>query len=287
MYSTALSIPANRADELYKSTLIDLLENGSHVYTRNVPCFSLIDAVECHFTETPLITFRKTAWKKALREMEWFLSSDPQCPNELLDWWSDQLYELRDRGGPCEYFYFYGYGAQFRHFGDTGFDQIRHLIDGIKEHPHSRRHVITAWNSADMANITKHNNNPSTPATCHGTVIQCFVRGLTLSLKTYQRSADILLGVPHNWLQYWGFLLWLCAQTGYQPGKLMWIFGDLHLYNDPTHIKVARAIADAPIREHSAKLVYRGRQGDEFKASDFAMEGEIPETVTDIRPRLF
>jgi len=267
----------NQADHYYQSLIQQVLEYGDLIETRNHPAYSLITSDLITFTQTPLVTVCKTALKKALGEMEWFLSGSDQCPAELLDWWDGQLNPTGR--------YFNGYGSQLRHFGHNGFDQIKNLINGIKDHPHSRRHVITTWNPDDMSRITQINENPKTPTTCHNTLTQAFVRNGKLSLRTYQRSADILLGVKHNWCQTWALLLWLANQTGLQPWLLMWQFGDLHLYDEPSHIEVADAIIGCDLANRTpVKMVYHGT-GD-FKASDFEIVGEIAEPVTTIRPKL-
>lgn len=267
----------NQADQHYQSLIQQVLEDGDLIETRNHPAYSLITSDLITFTQTPLVTVRKTAWKKALREMEWFLSGDPKCPDELLDWWDGQLSEDGS--------YYCGYGQQLREFGDVEYDQISELIIGIKEHPYSRRHVITTWNPHEMATITDINDNPNTPSCCHLTMNQYFVRHGKLSVRTYQRSCDIILGAIHNWIQHWALLLWLANQTGLQPGLLMWQFGDLHLYDEPSHIEVADAIIGCDLANRTpVKMVYNGT-GD-FKASDFEIVGEIAEPVTTIRPKL-
>lgn len=271
------------ADTIYQRLISLVLNDGERVETRNHAAYRVFDSDVIRFTETPLVTVRKTAWRKALREMEWFLSGDSECPNELLDWWDDQL-------GP-EGRYVYGYGNQFRSFGSVeseGFDQIAHLIEGLKNHPFSRRHVVTAWNPWDMSEITYVNSNLKTPTTCHSTLLQYFVFKGKLHCTHYQRSADILLGVPHNFIQHWALLLWLAKQTGLEARSLRWIFGDLHLYDEPSHIEVAKSIisADLSNRYKIPTLTYNGNVGDEFKSADFEIDGGINEPVTITRPRL-
>ena len=268
------------ADIQYQQLLAGVMTSGDDLDSRNGPVKSCIDLPVTRFHQTPLITLRKTAWRKALREMEWFLSGDPQCPDELMDWWQGQL----NPNGRYEY----GYGHQMRHFGDSdsgrGYDQVRALVQSLCAHPHSRRLVMTTWHPWDMNHITALNENSNTPTTCHGTVIQVFVRGDRLHLATYQRSADLLLGVPHNWCQYWGLLLWLAAQCDLLPGTLQWHFGDAHIYQHPTHLDAVSAILKADSRRSAPTLEYRRGAGTPFAAADFEMIGVIPEPVTAVRP---
>jgi len=180
----------------YREIIREIVHRGDFVESRNSPVKSLIDCRHIVFRETPLVTWRKTAWKKAIREMEWFMSGDSLCPDELRDWWDGQL----NRDGS----YIGGYGDQLRslsedHMVDSGFDQVRYLLEGLRDHKNSRRLVISTWNTKDMSEITSYNDNQKTPTNCHGSIIQCHVRDGKLHMTQYQRSADILLGVPHNW----------------------------------------------------------------------------------------
>lgn len=274
----------NETDLIYQDLIQQVLQRGNLIETRNHAAYSLIDADSIWFKSTPLVTVRKTAWKKALREMEWFLSGDEQCPDELFDWWNGQL------SGNGRYFC--GYGHQLRNFGGDwrkGYDQVSTLIEGLKDHPYSRRHMMTTWNPREMSKITDINLNPNTPSTCHGTLLQYFVRSGKLYCSHYQRSCDILLGLIHNLIQHWALLLWLAKQVSLEVGSIRWTFGDLHLYNEPSHIEVANAIVNCNLYNRtlpSPTLVYHGAVGDEFKSSDFEMVDEIDVPVTTVRPML-
>lgn len=267
-------------DIVYINLINTLTIKGELVPSRNGNTYRVFDLPTVKFDTTPLVSVRKTAWKKAIREMEWFLSGAITCPDELLDWWKPQLTNTN-----C---YINGYSEQLRHFNER-YDQIKPLIEGICTHPFSRRHVITTWNPEDMAFITISNNNPLTPTTCHTTIAQFFVsQDHSLSLHSYQRSADMLLGVPHNWIQSWALLLWLCEQTDTFPGKMLWTFGDAHIYREPSHMKVVDQITSLYHRPptSSPRLHYAGQKGSEFAASDFEMIGEIPNPVITVKPKL-
>lgn len=266
-------------DLIYRDAIRWITLHGQSITARNALTQSSIDVPPMLFDATPLVTLRKTAWQKALREMEWFLSGDAKCPEELLDWWSGQLNPQGE--------YLRGYGSQWRAWNGY-YDQIGPLIFGLMQHPTSRRHVITTWNPLDMANITRINENPATPTTCHSTVIQFFVRGDALHLSSYQRSADMLLGLPHNLIQSWALLLWIARQSGLKVGTMRWLIGDAHVYQDSSHLQTVFELlrADIKVQPGGPELIYHGGIGDEFKAEDFEMIGEIPEPVTKIRPKL-
>lgn len=271
------------ADAIYQDLLIEILDCGDEIETRNHKAISNITLPNVTFDRTPLVTFRKTAWRKALREMEWFMSGSMLCPEELKDWWNGQL---DDDGCLMD-----GYSAQFRrssfmdHCGDLdNFDQVEFVKDKLKKHPNSRRLVVTTWNPGEMANITIANDNPNTPTCCHGTVLQFFVRDGKMHIKHYQRSADMLLGVPHNWIQYWALLLYFAHHAGLKPGSLTWIWGDAHIYSEESHDQAAYAIRESEPRE-CPNLVYTPTS-DDFLASDFSLDCEVPEPLVTIRPKL-
>lgn len=264
-------------DRQYQNLIARVCRNGDLVTARNAQTRRIFDADPITFSATPLVTIRKTAWRLAIREMEWFLSGIDRCPDELLPWWQGQL-------SPSG-FYHNGYAQQLRNW-DCRFDQIQYLIDGLKAHPTSRRHILTTWNASDMAEITETNNNPATPACCHTTLAQCFVRAGTLYMTSYQRSADLLLGVPHNWIQSWALLMWLAHQADLQPGNLRWIFGDLHVYQEDSHLQCAAEILAARPQACNPTLVYNAIDKRDFSAADFDMVGVIPEPIVTTRPKL-
>lgn len=266
-------------DKLYCDLIRSIYSYGDPVPGRNGKTKRLFAPPPIRFQTTPLVTVRKTAWYKAIREMEWFLSGEGKCPEELQDWWANQLNPYGE--------YIEGYSHQFRGFNGN-FDQITNLIDGILNHPYSRRHVITTWNPPLMGEIGVINDNPHTPTPCHTSFAQFSVSSSgELSMLSVQRSADMLLGVPHNWIQSWAFLLWLCEQVGYTPHELIWVFGDAHIYCEPSHLEAASRICfSSENATLSPRLLYNGKSGDAFKADSFEMIGTIPEPVVITRPQL-
>jgi thymidylate synthase len=230
-----------------------------------------------------------------------YLSQDcveARCPLELRDWWEGQL--------DVDNNLIYGYPHQFRQFsGDWGHghDQVTETLAGLRTSPFGRRHVLTLWNPGEMAGITHANGNPRTPTTCHGTVMQFSVspdkegNPETLNMYHYQRSSDVLLGLPHNLVQYWALLTYFAHHSGLKVGRLVYQLGDAHLYAEESHLKVAIDIkrAEYPYYAHEEKspvLTYQpsGEPDAPFIAADFNIawpEGEQPDPpASTIRPKL-
>lgn len=245
----------------YAECLKEIMTNGSEVNTRN-SITKRIRNMTTVFDRTPLVSVRRTAWRNALLEMEWFLSGSSNINDlnpKVHHWWKPWA----DTNGQIKN----NYSKQFRRFENKTeeVDQIEYLVEAIKNHPFSRRAVITTWNTADM--ISK-----ETPITnCHGSLIQAFVEpDNSLHLTMYQRSADMLLGTSHNWIQYWALLMWLAKQSDRNVGTLTWIGGDCHIYKD--HYDVVNEICSLSDLPDNPNLVYNGNQGDSFKAEDFWLD---------------
>lgn len=246
----------NNADYIYVKLLRNCMYGGGseEVVTRNSKCRRMFISTIV-FKSAPLVTVRKTAWKNALREMEWFLSGSNNINTlhkDVQHWWRPWA----DKDG----YVYNNYSDQFTNFNGLeshyddfnvnvgGIDQIKYLLDGLRKHPYSRRNVITTWNTADMV-------HPNTPITnCHGTVIQTFVdTEKRLHLYMYQRSCDLLLGVPHNWIQYWGLLLYFARHSGLGVGSFVWTGGDIHIYKN--HYETVQKILDCNIKQYVDRSV--------------------------------
>ncbi|MCB0357991.1 MAG: thymidylate synthase, partial [Bdellovibrionales bacterium] len=162
----------------------------------------------------PLVTTKKVHLRSIIHELLWFLQGDTNIKylNDhgvtIWDEWADEDGEL----GPI-------YGKMWRRWeGPTGtVDQISNLISRLKADPYSRRHLIIAFNPADQPEVA--------PQGCH-TLMQFYVSGDRLSLQLYQRSADLMLGVPFNIASYALFLMMVAQVVGYRPHEFIHTFGD-------------------------------------------------------------
>ena len=167
----------------------------------------------------PLLTTKKLHLKSIIYELLWFLKGDTNVKYlqdhgvRIWNEWADEHGEL----GPV-------YGHQWRSwpdYQDGHIDQIAQLLDQIKKNPDSRRHIVSAWNVAEV-------NNMALPP-CH-TLFQFYVADGRLSLQLYQRSADIFLGVPFNIASYALLLMMMAQVTGLKVGDFVHTFGDAHIY---------------------------------------------------------
>lgn len=175
----------------------------------------------------PLLTTKKLHLKSIIHELIWFLHGDTNVKylqeNGVRIWneWADENGDL----GPV-------YGHQWRSWPDYNggtIDQIQNVVDLIRNHPDSRRMIVSAWNVAEVKDMAL--------PPCH-TLFQFYVADGKLSLQLYQRSADTFLGVPFNIASY-ALLLQMMAQvTGLKVGDFIHTTGDTHLYLN--HLEQAR-----------------------------------------------
>ena len=212
----------------------------------------------------PLLTTKKLHLKSIIYELLWFLHGDTNVrwlqEHGVRIWneWADENGEL----GPV-------YGHQWRSWPDYNggtIDQIQNVIDLIKNHPDSRRMMVSAWNPAEVEQMAL--------PPCH-CLFQFYVADDRLSLQLYQRSADTFLGVPFNIASY-ALLLQMMAQvTGLKPGEFVHTTGDTHLYLN--HLEQARLqLTRTPRPLPTMKINPDVKNLFDFKYEDFELEGYNP-----------
>ena len=221
----------------------------------------------------PLLTTKKLHLRSIIHELLWFLRGDTNVrylqENGVRIWddWADDSGEL----GPI-------YGHQWRHWRSPDgceIDQMAQLVDALRNNPDSRRHLVSAWNPADVERMAL--------PPCHA-LFQLYVaaaaptdsdRRAKLSCQLYQRSADIFLGVPFNIASYALLTLMLAQVCGYRPGDFVHTFGDAHLYSN--HFDQARKqLTRTPRALPTMHLNPGVRDLFGFRFEDFALTGYDP-----------
>src|SRR5262245_1098948 len=191
----------------------------------------------------PLLTTKKLHLRSIIHELLWFLAGDTRVEylqqHDVTIWneWAtpEQTARFgREAGdlGPV-------YGHQWRNFGATpradgtferdGVDQLKRLLQEIRDNPSSRRLLVSGWNPREADQVAL--------PPCH-TLFQFYVQDGELSCQLYQRSADIFLGVPFNIASYALLTLMIAQVSDLRPGEFVHSFGDAHLYNN--HIEQAK-----------------------------------------------
>ena len=206
----------------YLDLLSHVLENGVDRDDRTGTGTRAVFGYQMRFDLSagfPALTTKKLHLKSIIHELLWFLKGDTNIrylnDNGVTIWdeWADENGDL----GPV-------YGAQWRSWpapDGRHIDQIANLLNQLRTNPHSRRHIVTAWNPAlvdDMA---------LPPCHC---LFQFHVAEGRLSCQLYQRSADIFLGVPFNIASYALLTMMIAQVTGLKPGDFVHTLGDAHLY---------------------------------------------------------
>lgn len=212
----------------------------------------------------PLVTTKKLHLKSIIHELLWFLQGSTNVKylqeNGVRIWneWAGEDGEL----GPV-------YGKQWRSWeGADGVvvDQITELIEGIRKNPNSRRHIISAWNVADVPKMAL--------PPCH-LLFQFYVAEGKLSCQLYQRSADVFLGVPFNIASYALLTMMVAQACDLQYGDFVHTFGDAHLYNnhlEQAELQLSRDFRPLP----QMKLNPEVKSIFDFTFEDFELVGYDP-----------
>jgi thymidylate synthase len=212
----------------------------------------------------PLLTTKKLHRKSIIHELLWFLAGDTNTAYlkangvSIWDEWADEAGNL----GPV-------YGAQWRSWpardGGT-IDQIAEVERSLKADPYSRRHIVSAWNPADLPRMAL--------APCH-CLFQFYVAEGRLSCQLYQRSADVFLGVPFNIASYALLTMMMAQVTNLEPGEFVHTFGDVHLYLN--HIEQAEEQLTRELRPLPRMALNPAvRSIFDFAYEDFTLTGYHP-----------
>ena len=236
----------------------------------------------------PLLTTKKVFLKGIIHELLWFISGDtnikylvdnnvkiwnewayekykkePVYNGETMDEFIEKIRESKEFAdkygdlGPV-------YGRQWRNF--NGVDQLEKLITNLKKNPDSRRHIISAWNPAEVDNMAL--------PPCHS-FMQFYVVNNKLSCQLYQRSADVFLGVPFNIASYSLFTMMIAQVCGFELGDFVHTFGDVHIYSNHME-QIKLQLSREPRKLPTMKINPNVKSIYDFKYEDFELEGYDP-----------
>ncbi|MEO7269651.1 MAG: thymidylate synthase [Knoellia sp.] len=211
----------------------------------------------------PVVTTKKVHLKSIIGELLWFLRGDTNVRwlqergISIWDEWADENGDL----GPV-------YGHQWRSWPTPDgrqVDQIAKVIEGIRTNPDSRRHIVSAWNVADVDDMAL--------PPCHA-LFQFYVSNGKLSCQLYQRSADVFLGVPFNIASYALLTMMVAQLTDLEPGEFVHTLGDAHLYSN--HLEQARLQLTREPRNLPTMRIAPKTAIDDFDLDDFELVGYDP-----------
>ena len=253
----------DHAEWQYLDLLQDILENGVERGDRTGTGTRGVFGRQIRFDLSkgfPVLTTKKLHLRSIFIELLWFLKGDTNIAwlkeNGVRIWdeWADENGDL----GPV-------YGKQWRSWAapnGQSIDQIQNLIEGLKTNPNSRRHIVSAWNPADVEDMAL--------PPCH-CLFQFFVAEGKLSCQLYQRSADVFLGVPFNIASYALLTLMVAKVVGLAPGEFVHTFGDAHLYLN--HLDQAREQLTREPFPFPTLTIADKRDLFGFEYEDFKLEG--------------
>lgn len=261
----ARAAPADHPERQYLNLLRDILENGARRDDRTGTGTLGVFGRQMRFDLAkgfPLLTTKKLHLRSIIVELLWFLRGETNIrylkDNGVSIWdeWADAEGEL----GPV-------YGKQWRSWTAPDgrvIDQIEKLVHGLKTTPNSRRHIVSAWNPADVDDMAL--------PPCH-CLFQFFVADGKLSCQLYQRSADVFLGVPFNIASYALLTMMMAQVTGLEPGEFVHTFGDAHLYLnhiEQAELQLTREPLALPTMTIAARDDLFAYEPGDFVLSDYA-----------------
>ncbi|MBU1347300.1 MAG: thymidylate synthase [Alphaproteobacteria bacterium] len=255
--------PADHPEFQYLNLLRDILDNGARRDDRTGTGTLGVFGRQMRFDLSrgfPLLTTKKLHLRSIIVELLWFLRGETNIrwlkENGVSIWdeWADVEGEL----GPV-------YGKQWRSWAAPDgrmIDQIERLIESLKTNPNSRRHIVSAWNPADIEDMAL--------PPCH-CLFQFFVADGKLSCQLYQRSADVFLGVPFNIASYALLTMMVAQVVGLEPGDFVHTFGDAHLYSN--HLEQAELQLTRQPLELPTMTIAKKHDLFAFEREDFVLSG--------------
>jgi thymidylate synthase len=255
------------SERAYLDLLAEVLQSGARKTDRTGTGTLSVFGRQLRFNladSFPLLTTKKLHTKSILTELLWFLRGDTNVKwlqergVSIWDEWADENGDL----GPV-------YGYQWRHWRTPDgreIDQIAQLIQSLKKKPDSRRHIVSAWNPADVDKMAL--------PPCHA-LFQFYVANGRLSCQMYQRSADLFLGVPFNIASYAALTLMVAQVTDLKPGEFVLTLGDAHIYLN--HLEQVREqLTRSPRPFPRLKLNPAVKELLDFRYEDFTLEAYDP-----------
>lgn len=262
----AHTVQSNAVDRQYLALLDTIMKNGVQRPDRTGTGTRSIFGYQMRFDLAdgfPLLTTKKVHLKSVIYELLWFLRGETNIRwlqdhgVSIWDEWADESGEL----GPV-------YGSQWRSWPDGNggaIDQIANVVRSIRTNPNSRRHIVSAWNPAEIEEMAL--------PPCH-CLFQFYVAGGRLSCHLYQRSGDAFLGIPFNHSSYSLLTMMVAKVIGLEPGEFIHSFGDVHIYND--HVdQVCQQLLREPRRLPTMSIRDR-RSIFDFEYEDFVLNGYDP-----------
>jgi thymidylate synthase len=261
----------------YHDLVKHVLENGTQKGDRTGTGTKSVFGYQMRFDLSkgfPMVTTKKLHLKSIIHELLWFLNGDTNIDylqeNGVRIWnsWADENGDL----GPV-------YGHQWRNWNSEDIDQIKELIETLKNNPNSRRMLVSAWNPSVLPDTSKSfsenvTNGKAALPPCHA-FFQFYVADGKLSCQLYQRSADIFLGVPFNIASYALFTMMVAQVCGYEAGDFIHTFGDAHIYNnhiEQLELQLSRDLRDLPQIRINPEVT----DIFNFKFEDFSLENYDP-----------
>lgn len=262
--------------QVYLQLLQDILDKGSQKGDRTGTGTISLFGYQMRFDLSqgfPCVTTKKLHLRSIIHELLWFLQGDTNIEylnkNGVTIWdeWADENGNL----GPV-------YGAQWRNWVTADgkhIDQIKLLLDDLRERPDSRRHIVSAWNPAVLPDETR---SPSDNARaglqalppCH-TLFQFYVADGKLSCQMYQRSADVFLGVPFNIASYALLTMMMAQVLDLEPGDFIITLGDAHIYSNHME-QVHTQLSREPFPLPQMKINPARKNLFEFEFEDFELQ---------------